>query len=167
MTQAIASLMSEALLRRFYANCVVDLSTGCWNWRGEKFEGRGVLRLTMTERANMGYTRPGLYEFAARLGYQHFVGPIPMKHDLAHTKQGDTCIFWGHVRPLTRSENMREAYGTLECCPHGHLRSVFGVSSGGGCKACVRIYTRRAQGRPEPELCCGFVTCRCEELMSG
>jgi hypothetical protein len=98
-------IMSEQNLRRFYNKVVVDLETGCWEWTAAiNNHGYGVLSLW------------GKNRLAHKVAYEHFVGPVPRGLILGHYVQRDTCAFWEHVRPITHSVNMQEAWDATTYC---------------------------------------------------
>ena len=74
---------------------VETLSTGCWEWTGHV--------------NNAGYGRVK-NDYAHRLAYEMFVGPIPDGADLDHLCRRRSCVNPAHLEPVTRSENVRRGY---------------------------------------------------------
>jgi len=65
-------------------------------------------------------------EYAHRLSYRLFVGPIPStpRHEIHHTCANPSCINPDHLRCLTRSEHARLNESSLRpTCIHGHPRT--------------------------------------------
>ncbi len=141
--------MSEADLRRFYSFCVVDLETGCWNWRGGTYGSWGYGQFCLAWISHPAHL----------VAYNHFVGEVPEGFELGHIRKKDKRAFWEHVRPITHKENIAEAYSPY--CSNGHLKALFGVHTvSHECKVCSRVRHAARRGRV---VCnrCGYVACRC------
>jgi len=100
--------LNEVELRGFYGSCVVDLETGCWNWTGPpNAQGYGLFYFRLDDKPKQ---LP-----AYVVAYNHFVGAVPVGKELGHynlsDETADKCAFYEHVRPVTHTENMAEAYG--------------------------------------------------------
>lgn len=149
-------VMNELDLREFYSLSVVDTLTGCWNWNGLVINGYPVFYMPQT-RTNVP---------AYRVAYHTFVGDVPEPLQLAHVynevlDSHCKCAFWGHVRPLTRSQNQREGHGgTIERCAYGHDRR-WGQTLSGVCRVCARIANCKWAGRENYCKGCGYASCRC------
>lgn len=173
-------LMPEKDLRRFYSFCVVDLETGCWNWKDDASHthfGYGAFWLPWsitnpkpaTNKSVSGRVYP-----AHLVAYNHFVDAVPEGLELGHIRQGDKCAFWEHVRPITRPQNMQERFGTpIGVCKHGHDVERWRKPGSRGCQVCKRIReskrTNESRGQYPFAVCasCGYSICRCEEVMPG
>lgn len=78
--------------------------TGCWDWTGKTLDGYG--RLTG--------------EYAHRVSYELFVGPIPDGLELDHLCNRPLCVNPAHLEPVTHDENMRRAAERRTHCKRGH-----------------------------------------------
>ncbi len=152
-------LLTELELRRFLLSVVVDPKTRCWFWGGiTDRSGYGVFLVRLDSEPQQKH------RLAHFVSYNHFIGAVPADKELGHYNfpdgTSDKCAFYEHVRPVTTQQNAQERLGTIERCPFGHLRSIFGVHTvSGECKACSRIRGARYHGRIVCE-CCGYKPCR-------
>jgi len=149
-------LLDEKELRRFRDSCTIDPITGCWDWSGP------------TQKDGYGWFSFQLdYEYKQRaahiVSYNHFVGVVPTGLILAHYNLPgdilDKCAFYEHVRPATRAENAADRSATHRVCKHGHDTAIWGRSSRGNCKVCMRIGNAGTSFRGC--LDCGYSSCRC------
>lgn len=98
------STLKDKLLAR-----VQKAEHGCWDWTGFKDrEGRGRF-----------YVR-GRQQFAYRIAYEEWVGPIPEGLVLDHLCQNPTCINPKHLEPVTAGENTTRHFNSLTHCRKGH-----------------------------------------------
>jgi len=75
----------------------VDPDTGCWIWtKGTTTAGYGVLR------------RDGRAQYAHRLAYEAFKGPIPDGMSVMHSCDRPSCCNPTHLRVGTHAENMAD-----------------------------------------------------------
>jgi hypothetical protein len=101
-------ILADRITRRV----AIDPSSGCWLWCGSI--------------APSGYGQLGInkvMQYAHRLAYEQFRGPIPEGLDLDHLCRVRHCINPDHLEPVTRAENNRRAalYRTRPTtCPKGH-----------------------------------------------
>ena len=77
----------------------VDASGECWEWLGWK-DARGYGKATSD-------IKPRSKDWAHRVAYRLFVGPIPDGLTIDHLCRVRTCINPSHLEPVTRSENTR------------------------------------------------------------
>lgn len=70
---------------------------GCWPWTASTANGYGVLMVNKRR------------EYAHRLSYARFNGPIPDGLDIDHICRNRTCINPDHLEPVTRGENVRRS----------------------------------------------------------
>lgn len=86
---------------RIRAYSSIDPDTGCWEWTGTKNKaGYGKVY----DPANDGKPR---MEYAHRVSYREFVGPIPDGHHIDHLCRNHACCNPEHLEPVTHAENMR------------------------------------------------------------
>lgn len=77
----------------------VDPETGCWIWQGTKMRGYG--RVRRGKRASVQ---------AHKVIYERVFDTVPTRLRLGHTCGRRSCVFYGHVRPVTETENNAERY---------------------------------------------------------
>ena len=81
--------------------------SGCWLWTGP-FAGDG-------------YPTYGRRDYAHRLAYELWVGPIPKGLTLDHLCRTPGCIRPDHLEPVTLGENIRRgSRATRTMCKWGH-----------------------------------------------
>ena len=90
----------------------VDASGECWEWLGWK-DARGYGKATSD-------IKPRAKDWAHRVAYRLFVGPIPDGLPLDHTCRNVSCVRPEHLEPVTRAENIRRAWPERTSCPQGH-----------------------------------------------
>lgn len=71
--------------------------SGCWEWRGCRSRGYGVLR------------KEGINHLVHRLVYTQHHGPIPEGHVVRHTCDNPPCINPDHLLTGTQADNVRDA----------------------------------------------------------
>lgn len=76
--------------------------TGCWIWQGS-VASTGYAFLSNGSGGSIG---------VHRASYQAFVGPIPKGMEVDHTCHVRHCIFPGHFRLATRSQNAENRKGS-------------------------------------------------------
>jgi len=72
----------------------------CWIWQGKRSKEEG--RALVPSHNGTGY--------AARALWQRLHGAVPDGMDLAHICHRTECINPEHVRPVSRSQNVKERY---------------------------------------------------------
>lgn len=96
-------------------NAKVSRTSGCWLFTGcTKPDGYGR------------FFYEGKQALAHRVGYEHFVGPIPAGLSLDHLCRVRNCVNPAHLEPVTHAENVKRGIGptainaTKTHCVHGH-----------------------------------------------
>lgn len=119
----------------------IDTSTGCWIFTGGvTANGYGQIRLGRIAEGNRRL------EYAHRLAYEVFVGPIPDGYCLDHLCRRPSCVFPNHLQPVTQAEKVRRGDSGLHLkvkthCPQGHPYSEENTSiyrGGRFCRHCRR-----------------------------
>lgn len=91
--------------------------SGCWIFNGQRNQnGYGVLYVGFEDGKR-------LRQFAHRISYEQFVGPIPtdQRYEIHHTCHNPPCVNPAHLQCLTRSQHARlNEQSTRPTCPHGH-----------------------------------------------
>jgi hypothetical protein len=77
------------------------MGTPCWTWRG---------RLDAKGYAKVNWRRCG-HQYAYRMSYVLFVGPIPEGLEIDHVCKIRNCVNPAHLEPVTHVENMRRSSG--------------------------------------------------------
>lgn len=85
-------------IARFWAYCLPDPETGCWNWEGATDYVYGV------------FYRRGLGQIGAhRYAYELVKGPIPEGLHIDHLCRNTLCINPDHLEAVTVRENVMRA----------------------------------------------------------
>jgi len=133
------------VLDRFEAKYVRS-EVGCWEWTGSRAGGRPGRRY--------GYFYlNGRRQYAHRVAYEMFVGPIPEGLTIDHLCRNRGCVNPDHLEPVTNRENSLRARRTH--CVHGHPFDAenTGVQRASGrfdrrrCLTCSRLAQRRYQAK--------------------
>ena len=96
---------SRTFARRVFAH--VDASGDCWEWRGAKTNGYGVI--------NRGGKGAG-NEQAHRAVWLLLVGPIPEGMHYDHLCRNRSCVNPDHGEIVTPEENKRRGFGPAVLC---------------------------------------------------
>jgi len=108
-------------IKRIFDKVVIDTSTDCWNWAGEKVGGYGRVRYK------------GRKELIHRLMYAWLVRPLERGRGkdilvLDHSCNNKSCCNPKHLRLVTHTENVffsEKSPTTInhnkKYCIHGHL----------------------------------------------
>lgn len=128
-------------IERFLSH--VDQTDGCWNWTGYR-DKRGYGKASNGNRTK---------DWAHRVAYRLFVGPIPDGLTLDHLCCNVSCVRPDHLEAVTRRENIRRANPERTLCKHGHsLADAYVEVTPAGfphkkCATCVRERVRRYNQR--------------------
>src|SRR5262245_55497325 len=95
---------------RFMSHVRIAVS-GCWEWQGWR-DHRGYGKATAVGRRGK--------DWAHRVAYQLFTGPIPDGLTLDHLCRNTGCVNPEHLEPVSLAENIRRALPERTECPHGH-----------------------------------------------
>lgn len=84
----------KKLRKYILTNIQINISTGCWEWLGNQYDGYGRLSYNKSEH----YTH--------RLSYEAFVGIIPPYKQILHSCDNPICCNPQHLRIGTNYENV-------------------------------------------------------------
>jgi hypothetical protein len=103
---------------RFNEKWIPELFSGCWLWTGaQNGNGYGVIGKGGRDRGN---------EYAHRVSYLHFKGPIPDGLQIDHLCRTRSCVNPDHLELVTCTENLLRgktvtaAHAAKTHCPEGH-----------------------------------------------
>ncbi len=125
---------------RFSGMCIPEPMSGCWLWEKGMAHGYGV--------ASSGR---GKSEYAHRVAYRLFRGPIPIGTEIDHLCRNRACVNPHHLELVTsRTNTLRgksaPALNALKStCPRGHPYSPVRHYNGRQrreCRECLQRYWR-------------------------
>ena len=125
----------------------VEITDGCWLWVAHRDKlGYGRFTVSTAQRA----------QFAHRVAYELFVGPIPEGLELDHLCRNPSCVNPEHLEAvphrenLMRSESISAVNARKTRCPQGHAYDKTTPSGLRRCSTCdTASEKRRTQRRRE------------------
>lgn len=141
-------LIGKTPEQRFWAN-VTKLPDDCERANSDILT-QGCYRWTGNISPDTGYGRLGIdydQDYAHRISYKWFVGPIPDGLQIDHVCRNRWCVNWTHLEPVPRRENLIRGEGFAgqqsrrTHCPKGHPYegdNLFYSQGKRKCRACVR-----------------------------
>lgn len=139
------------LREAFEANVERGEETACWEWKGAKNRGWGVLQLDRVKRQ------------AHRLSYEFHVGPVPDDLVLDHVCRNRGCVNPAHLEPVTNGENVLRGMSVpaqnarKTHCKRGHPlvpENLYPTKYGRRCKLCATDIRRAKKGQLDRTLFC-------------
>ena len=113
-----------------------DVHNDCWVWSG-RLDKRGYGRIGAK----------GKTQLAHRVGYELFVGPIPLGHDLDHLCKNPKCVNPDHLNTLPPSDHYGQGNREKTHCLRGHpfdeANTYLTPSGDRMCRICRRIHDKR------------------------
>ena len=123
----------------------IEDGSGCWIWYG----------YTMGTGYGLAHLPTGINQYAHRLTYERFRGPIPQGLTIDHLCRNRRCVNPWHLEPVTQSENNRRGYGwsgrhsRQTHCVHGHPfteDNTYLWRSSRKCRTCRKAALERLRG---------------------
>lgn len=138
---------------RFFRKMRLNPETECWEWTGAiSHDGYGKLGLR-GKRAG--------WQYAHRIAYRLFVGPIPENLDIDHLCRVRHCVNPQHLEAVTRRENLLRGTGRTARnywtthCHRGHRLAGDNLyirpdgKPERGCRECRSLASRSPGNRKE------------------
>lgn len=120
--------LRERLLRK-----VAIKEKGCWYYTGARTLGYGRL------------WKDGQQDYAHRIAYELFVGPIPKGLEIDHLCRNRGCVNPAHLEAVPRKINAYRRH--LDICKNGHKYDEANTrTSANGrrvCRACAREWAKK------------------------
>lgn len=148
MTDFLAAIDQESIVRRFWEKVERRSEQECWPWTGAKTS------------AGYGALWPGLK--AHRVAYELSVGPVPAGLVLDHLCRTRSCVNPAHLEPVTDRENVARGLGptgrlaaarvrSRQTCLRGHpfdeANTMLWRDGARRCRECNRKSSREYQRR--------------------
>lgn len=141
------------VMERFMNSISPEPNSGCWLWTAAIANPQGYGRIGKDGKDN----------YAHRVSYELFVGPIPDGLQLDHLCRMRSCVNPQHLEPVTRQVNIRRGnnggHNKIKThCPKGHPYSgdnlyISCVGRKGApngsriCRTCHAMYTVKRRAR--------------------
>lgn len=155
MPSTIRDLIRDSVIGRAMFGASA-LAKPCWIWAGR--------------RGGKGYGQVNRHDYAHRVMWEEFRGPIPAGMELDHICRQRGCVNPWHLRVVTARENafapgakgLAPKMAAKTHCPKGHPYDMANTSVGGcrggkkvgvrTCRACARerIASRRVREKEMP-----------------
>jgi len=121
---------------------IPEPNSGCWLWTGNIITlGYGTVYLGRIPGGN------SQYEYAHRISYEQYRGPIAPGLQIDHLCRVRSCVNPRHLEAVTqktnilRGESMSAQHAKKTTCPQGHPYDLFGDGSR-RCRTCRRRQER-------------------------
>lgn len=146
-------LLTERVMRRFFAQTERDHRSGCLIWTGTtKYDGYGQISI------GQGADAKPLRRYAHRVAWVYAHGrDIPAGLTIDHLCDNPSCVEWSHLRPATiRANTLRSSVAFVAVnarkthCARGHEftpENVRTYRGGRHCRACNRERLRARYAR--------------------
>lgn len=126
---------------------VVNLETGCWEFKGSKRWGYGMMQHPLKHKVVMAH----------RYFWEKEHGPVPDGLELDHLCRVRRCVNPSHLEPVTRRENIVRGVNQIARqvrqthCKRGHLLEGWNIlttkTTARRCRECRKLYTTTPEYR--------------------